>query len=45
MHRLGIGHKPKPKLADELTPTQFRAERERRARETHEPGQIVADAK
>ena len=36
MHQMGIGRKPKPKTADELAPTQLRAESERRARGTHQ---------
>jgi hypothetical protein len=33
MHRLGLRPKKKQEIADEMTPGQLRAERERRARE------------
>ncbi len=33
MHRFGLGPKKKQEVADEMTPGQLRAERERRARE------------
>jgi hypothetical protein len=33
MHRLGLGPKKKQAVADEMTPGQLRAERERRAAE------------
>jgi hypothetical protein len=33
MFRMGVGRKSKPKVADEMSPDQFRAERERRERD------------
>ena len=35
-HRLGLGPKKKQEVADEMTPGQLRAERERREREGQE---------
>lgn len=37
MHRLGLGPKKKQEVADEMSPGELRAERERRERESTEP--------
>ncbi|MDA0798235.1 MAG: hypothetical protein O2826_02645 [Chloroflexi bacterium] len=44
MHRFGLGPKKKQEVADEMTPGQLRAERERRAREEQARSDDSSDA-